>query len=261
MPNTRTVIHPAARSPAGRSGTAIRRRCHLGSRRASAQPRRVLHVRRRRHGGRRSRLHSLRRTDAQHLFIAGAGLPPFGLGGQPPAGPLGRIRDLVVTKSVQRQWNKGRDRINEFRIPHRWRAATPCLPGWRVCPRWIRRGWRSAVRARAMGWPLPWPCWPGTAARSRLRCRCWCIPCSTTGQRRGKGSTTGQRRGGLDHPGHRMWNQASNRFGWASYLGGADPDVAVPARHENLTGLPPAWMGVRDSGSFPRRGPRLCRAP
>ena len=67
--------------------------------------------------------------------------------------------------------------------------------GWRVCPRWIRRGWRSAVRARAMGWPLPWPSWPGTAARSRLRCRCWCIPCSTTGQRRGKGSTTGQRRG------------------------------------------------------------------
>lgn len=54
------------------------------------------------------------------------GLPPFGLGGQPPAGPLGRIRDLVVTKSVQRQWNKGRDRINEFRIPHRWRTATPC---------------------------------------------------------------------------------------------------------------------------------------
>ena len=54
------------------------------------------------------------------------GLPPFGLGGQPPAGPLGRIRDLVVTKSVQRQWNKGLDRINEFRIPHRWRAATPC---------------------------------------------------------------------------------------------------------------------------------------
>ena len=68
-------------------------------------------------------------------------------------------------------------------------------------------------------------------------------------------------REGLDHPGHRMWNQASNRFGWASYLGGADPDVAVPARHENLTGLPPAWMGVRDSGSFARRGPRLCRAP
>lgn len=51
-------------------------------------------------------------------------------------------------------------------------------------------------------------------------------------------------REGLDHPGHRMWNQASNRFGWASYLSGADPDVAVPARHENLTGLPPAWMGV-----------------
>ena len=61
-----------------------------------------------------------RRSDAAR--IAGR----IGLGGQPPAGPLGRIRDLVVTKSVQRQWNKGRDRISEFRIPHRRRAATPC---------------------------------------------------------------------------------------------------------------------------------------
>ncbi len=51
-------------------------------------------------------------------------------------------------------------------------------------------------------------------------------------------------RGGLDNPGHRLWNQSSNRFGWACYLGDADPDVAVPARREDLSGLPPAWMGV-----------------
>jgi acetyl esterase/lipase len=48
----------------------------------------------------------------------------------------------------------------------------------------------------------------------------------------------------LDHPGHRLWNQSSNKFGWRAYLGGADPDVAVPARRNDLAGLPPAWIGV-----------------
>lgn len=42
----------------------------------------------------------------------------------------------------------------------------------------------------------------------------------------------------------RVWSPRSNRFGWRSYLGGAHPVAAVPARHENLTGLPPAWIGV-----------------
>jgi acetyl esterase/lipase len=51
-------------------------------------------------------------------------------------------------------------------------------------------------------------------------------------------------RANLDDPGHRLWNQASNRFGWESYLGGADPNDAVPARHDDLTGLPRAWMGI-----------------
>jgi len=51
-------------------------------------------------------------------------------------------------------------------------------------------------------------------------------------------------REGLDKPGHRLWNQSSNKFGWACYLADADPDVAVPARREDLSGLPPAWMGV-----------------
>ncbi|MDY6997335.1 MAG: alpha/beta hydrolase [Actinomycetota bacterium] len=48
----------------------------------------------------------------------------------------------------------------------------------------------------------------------------------------------------LDHPGHRLWNQSSNRFGWNAYLGDADPAVAVPARRDDLAGLPPAWIGV-----------------
>lgn len=51
-------------------------------------------------------------------------------------------------------------------------------------------------------------------------------------------------RTGLDNPGHRLWNQSSNRFGWSAYLGDADRDVAVPARREDLAGLPPAWIGV-----------------
>jgi acetyl esterase/lipase len=48
----------------------------------------------------------------------------------------------------------------------------------------------------------------------------------------------------LDNPGHRLWNNSSNKFGWRAYLGNADPDVAVPARREDLAGLPPAWIGV-----------------
>ena len=48
----------------------------------------------------------------------------------------------------------------------------------------------------------------------------------------------------LDKPGFRLWNTRSNRFGWTSDLGGADPAVAVPARRTDLAGLAPAWLGV-----------------
>lgn len=47
----------------------------------------------------------------------------------------------------------------------------------------------------------------------------------------------------------RLWNQRSNRYGWAAYLGqapggpGVDP-LAAPARCTDLAGLPPAWIGV-----------------
>jgi acetyl esterase/lipase len=43
---------------------------------------------------------------------------------------------------------------------------------------------------------------------------------------------------------YRLWDNRSNRFGWAAYLGNADPQVAVPARRDDLSGLPPAWIGV-----------------
>jgi acetyl esterase/lipase len=45
------------------------------------------------------------------------------------------------------------------------------------------------------------------------------------------------------------WSQESNRFAWKSYLGAAFgapgvPNYAAPSRREDLTGLPPAWIGV-----------------
>lgn len=53
----------------------------------------------------------------------------------------------------------------------------------------------------------------------------------------------------IDDSNNITWNQKSNRFGWESYLGqecGAKdvPAYAVPARREDLSGLPPAWIGV-----------------
>lgn len=49
---------------------------------------------------------------------------------------------------------------------------------------------------------------------------------------------------GQDDSGHRLWSRKSNRYGWSSYLGDANPAVAVPARRDDLAGLPPTWMGV-----------------
>jgi len=53
----------------------------------------------------------------------------------------------------------------------------------------------------------------------------------------------------IDDSNSPTWSQKSNRFGWESYLGkhyGADEILAysVPARREDLSGLPPAWIGV-----------------
>jgi acetyl esterase/lipase len=53
-----------------------------------------------------------------------------------------------------------------------------------------------------------------------------------------------------ENPNYRLWGPKSNRFGWAAYLGNADPKVAVPARHDDLSGLPPAWIGVGTNDLF-----------
>lgn len=41
-----------------------------------------------------------------------------------------------------------------------------------------------------------------------------------------------------------IWNERDNQLAWAWYLNGADPAAAAPARRTDLTGLPPAWIGV-----------------
>lgn len=52
----------------------------------------------------------------------------------------------------------------------------------------------------------------------------------------------------LDDMPVKFWNQTCNRFGWDSYLDGATGgDVhphAAPSRATDLSGLPPAWIGV-----------------
>ena len=53
----------------------------------------------------------------------------------------------------------------------------------------------------------------------------------------------------LDRPWHLVWNNWSNLHGWTSYLGhapGAETTApyVVPARRDDLSGLPPAWIGV-----------------
>lgn len=53
------------------------------------------------------------------------------------------------------------------------------------------------------------------------------------------------RTGASPTPGRRiMWSDSDNQIAWRWYLGDADPHVAVPARRADLSGLPPAWIGV-----------------
>ncbi|OLR92827.1 alpha/beta hydrolase [Actinokineospora bangkokensis] len=52
-----------------------------------------------------------------------------------------------------------------------------------------------------------------------------------------------------------VWRPASNRFAWESYLGHEvreheDRPYAAAARRSDLTGLPPAWIGVGDLDLF-----------
>lgn len=55
--------------------------------------------------------------------------------------------------------------------------------------------------------------------------------------------------------GRLIWTARSNRFGWSCYLahppGQAESrPYAVPARRDDLSGLPPAWIGVGDLDLF-----------
>jgi len=59
----------------------------------------------------------------------------------------------------------------------------------------------------------------------------------------------------LDDINHFMWNNHSNRYGWQSFLAQqagspSTPKYAVPARREDLSRLPPAWIGIGDIDLF-----------
>lgn len=59
----------------------------------------------------------------------------------------------------------------------------------------------------------------------------------------------------LDALKHKMWTNVNNRGGWRHYLGMAPGSASVPqyaaaARREDLSGLPPAWIGVGDIDLF-----------
>lgn len=59
----------------------------------------------------------------------------------------------------------------------------------------------------------------------------------------------------LHAPAHLVWNNRLNALGWRTYLGqepglAALPAYAAGARREDLSGLPPAWIGVGDIDLF-----------
>lgn len=59
----------------------------------------------------------------------------------------------------------------------------------------------------------------------------------------------------LDAVNHKAWNNKNNRAGWSAYLGHPPGKAevapyAVPARRENLAGLPPCWIAVGDIDLF-----------
>lgn len=67
----------------------------------------------------------------------------------------------------------------------------------------------------------------------------------------------------LDRPRHRVWSNRNNLFGWSSYLGHPPgknaPAYAVAARRNDLTGLPPTWLGVGTCDLFLDEGRAYAR--
>jgi len=57
----------------------------------------------------------------------------------------------------------------------------------------------------------------------------------------------------IDPASLRMWSQKNNRWAWNAYLGrhaATPPQLAAPARYEDLTGVAPAWLGVGANDLF-----------
>lgn len=58
----------------------------------------------------------------------------------------------------------------------------------------------------------------------------------------------------IDKPRHRVWSNRNNRFAWTRFLGhdlGQDgAHYAIAARREDLSGLPPTWLGVGNCDLF-----------
>jgi acetyl esterase/lipase len=59
----------------------------------------------------------------------------------------------------------------------------------------------------------------------------------------------------LDGKGALTWSPRSNRWAWTAYLGREPrlsdaPDYAAASRRRDVTGLPPAWIGVGDLETF-----------
>lgn len=52
---------------------------------------------------------------ANVYVLPARGMPPFGTGGKPAAGPASHLRNRAITALVARQWNKGLDRVNAVR--------------------------------------------------------------------------------------------------------------------------------------------------
>jgi acetyl esterase/lipase len=62
-----------------------------------------------------------------------------------------------------------------------------------------------------------------------------------------------------DGPKRIMWTESDNQQAWRWYLNGADPVEAAPGRRKDLSGLPPAWIGVGTLDLFYRESLEYAR--
>ena len=122
-------------------------------------------------------------------------------------------------------------------------------PGSPACPAWTCTESRSAGASAGGGRPRPSPSWPATAQQKSPGAAT--APYPMLDDRSVDPSQ--------DRAGFRLWNAASNRIGWTSYLRGADPAEAVPARRDDLARPARGVDRRRNAGSVPPRGPRLRR--